>query len=119
MLLANMRTRLLLPAGQSGRLCLVPSPSTASIISRTLSYFALLVVASAFVFAKDVARNTNLWSLKPLVRPEIPRGVCSSTNPIDGFIAEACRGKGLSPLSPADKLTWLRRVTFDLLGLPP
>ena len=114
-----MRTGLLLPAGQSGRLRLVPSPSTASIISRSLSFFALLVVSSAFVLAKDAARNTNLWSLKALVRPEIPRGVCSSTNPIDAFIWEACRDKGLSPLSPADKLTWLRRVTFDLIGLPP
>ena len=113
-----MRTELLLPDAQSDRLRLVP-PSAASIISRTLSFFALLVVASAFVSAKDAARNTDLWSLKPLVRPEIPRGVCSSTNPIDAFIGEACRDKGLSPLSPADKLTWLRRVTFDLIGLPP
>ncbi len=119
MLLDNMRTRLLLPAGQSGRLRLVHFPRTALIISRMLSFFALLVVASAFVFAKDAARNMDLWSLKPLVRPEIPRGVCSSTNPIDAFIGEACRDKGLSPLSPADKLTWLRRVTFDLIGLPP
>ena len=119
MLLDNMRTGLLLPAGQSGRLRLVHFPRTALIISRMLSFFALLVVASVFVFAKDAARNMDLWSLKPLVRPEIPRGVCSSTNPIDAFIAEACRDKGLSPLSPADKLTWLRRVTFDLIGLPP
>src|SRR5947207_8559169 len=114
-----MQTRLLLPAGQSGRLRLVPSPSTASMISRALSLLALLVAAPAFVVAKDTARNTNLWSLKPLVRPEVPRIVGSSTNPIDAFFEEASREKGLSPLDRADKLTWLRRVTFDLIGLPP
>jgi hypothetical protein len=119
MLLHIMRTGLFLADGPSGRMGLVPSSSTASIISRALTFFALLMVSSAFVLAKDAARNTNLWSLKVLVRPEIPRGVCSSTNPIDAFIGEACRDKGLSPLSPADKLTWLRRVTLDLIGLPP
>jgi len=78
-----------------------------------------LVVAPAVVFARDATKSTNLWSLKPLVRPEVPRGICSSTNPIDAFIGEACRDKGLAPLSAADKLTWLRRVSFDLIGLPP
>src|SRR5438093_6422018 len=70
-------------------------------------------------FAKDVAKNTDYWSHKGLARHEIPRGVCSSTNPIDAFIEEKCRDKGLSPLSSADRLVWLRRVSFDLIGLPP
>jgi hypothetical protein len=119
MLLDNMRTGLVYQAGQSDRLPLVPSSSTVSIISRTFSLFALLVAASAPVFARDASRNTNLWSLKPLVRPDVPRCEGSSTNPIDAFIWEATREKGLSPLNPADKRTWLRRVTLDLIGLPP
>jgi hypothetical protein len=118
MLLDNMRTGLVFQAGQSDRLPLVPSSSTVSIIS-TFSILALLVAASAPVFARDASRNTNLWSLKPLVRPEVPRCEGSSTNPIDAFIGQASREKGLSPLNPADKRTWLRRVTFDLIGLPP
>src|SRR5205823_6404954 len=56
---------------------------------------------------------------KPIVRPEVPRGVTSSPNPIDAFIAEACRDKSLSPVGTADRLTWLRRVSLDLIGLPP
>src|SRR5260370_423180 len=69
--------------------------------------------------AGQVTKKEDLWSLKPIARPEAPQGVCSSTNPIDAFIAEACKEQGLPLLGPADKLTWLRRVSFDLIGLPP
>ncbi len=40
-------------------------------------------------------------------------------NPIDAFIAERYEQQGLSPVAPADRRTLLRRVTFDLIGLPP
>src|SRR5262245_45085106 len=69
--------------------------------------------------ARDVAKPEDLWSLKRIVRPEIPQGVTSSPNPIDAFIMEVCCEKGLSPLGPSDKLVWLRRVSVDLIGLPP
>ena len=71
------------------------------------------------VLAEGPKKREDLWSLQPLLRPEVPQGVGSSPNPIDAFIAEECRQQGLSPLDPADKLTWLRRVSFDLTGLPP
>jgi hypothetical protein len=40
-------------------------------------------------------------------------------NPIDAFVLERLIKSGLRPNPPADKLTLLRRVTVDLLGLPP
>jgi hypothetical protein len=42
-----------------------------------------------------------------------------STNAIDRFIAGGLRQHGLAPAADADRRTLLRRVTFDLLGLPP
>ena len=42
-----------------------------------------------------------------------------SSNPIDAFIAEGYEAAGLKPVGPADKRTLLRRVTLDLIGLPP
>jgi hypothetical protein len=67
-------------------------------------------------FAKRAAR---LWSLQPVTRPPIPAGVTTSTNPIDAFIAADYKAKGLLPAGKADKLTLLRRVYLDLVGLPP
>lgn len=40
-------------------------------------------------------------------------------NPIDAFVLERLRREGIAPSGPADKATWLRRVTLDLTGLPP
>ena len=57
--------------------------------------------------------------LKPVVRPDVPRDLTRSTNPIDAFIAANYRAKQLHPVGPADKLTLLRRVYLDLVGLPP
>ena len=59
------------------------------------------------------------WSLKPVVRPEVPAGITESANPIDAFIAADYKSKGLKPVSRADKPTLLRRVYLDLIGIPP
>jgi hypothetical protein len=67
-------------------------------------------------FAKRAAR---LWSLQPVSKPTVPAGVTASTNPIDAFIAADYQAKGLLPAAKADKLTLLRRVYLDLIGLPP
>ena len=67
-------------------------------------------------FAKRAAR---LWSLQPVTRSATPAGVMASTNPIDAFIAAEYKAKGLRPAGKADKATLLRRVYFDLIGIPP
>jgi hypothetical protein len=67
-------------------------------------------------FAKRAAR---LWSLQPVSKPAVPAGVTTSINPIDAFIAADYKAKGLVPVGKADKLTLLRRVYLDLIGLPP
>src|ERR1700704_1830861 len=62
---------------------------------------------------------TELWSQKPVLRPAVPSAVTKSTNPIDAFLAADFKRKGLQPAGPADRRTLLRRVYFDLTGLPP
>ncbi len=64
--------------------------------------------------------GTDLWSLKPLVEPAIPvAGADWAETPIDAFIAAKHRQQGLTPTAAADRATLIRRVTFDLIGLPP
>ncbi len=65
------------------------------------------------------AKVQDLWSLKPVVRPAIPGGAFQRANPMDSFLAATQSARGLSVLGPADKLTWLRRVHLDLVGLAP
>ncbi|HEX3726472.1 MAG TPA: DUF1549 and DUF1553 domain-containing protein [Pirellulales bacterium] len=58
---------------------------------------------------------------QPPRRPAAPstRRADWVANPIDAFILRALEEQDLGPNPPADKLTLLRRVTFDLTGLPP
>ncbi len=61
------------------------------------------------------------WSLTPLVKPEVPeagRGVWGR-NDIDRFVFAKLEEKGLTPSSEADPQTLIRRLTYDLTGLPP
>jgi hypothetical protein len=78
-----------------------------------------MILALNLWAAHKVTKKENLWSLKPLSLPELPKLSNTSTNPIDLFLAEELATRSIVPLGPADKLTWLRRVTFDLAGLPP
>jgi mono/diheme cytochrome c family protein len=67
------------------------------------------------------ARPPPLWSLvrpKPVVPPEVRRKEWPVT-PIDRFVLNMLEERGLSPSPEADPATLLRRLTFDLTGLPP
>lgn len=61
------------------------------------------------------------WSFRPLTKVEPPRikGDTWARVPIDRFVFAGLDGKKLSPTSPADPRVLIRRVTFDLTGLPP
>jgi hypothetical protein len=75
------------------------------------------VVAKAF----DLRERAKHWSLQPIQEPKVPavrdRPWCVS--PIDAFLLARLEAAGLRPSAPADKRTLIRRVTFDLTGLPP
>ncbi len=60
------------------------------------------------------------WAFQPLRKPEIPINKKQiSTNPIDAFLAAEWAKHGLVAEPPADRATLLRRVSIDLIGLPP
>ena len=53
----------------------------------------------------------------PRVAPGIPNDWCN--NPVDRFVAARLAQANLTPSPPADRRTLLRRVCYDLLGMPP
>ena len=61
------------------------------------------------------------WSFKPLKRPAIPvsREPQASVNAIDHFVSAKLKEKGLAASPEADRRTLIRRLYFDLTGLPP
>ncbi|MCX6367589.1 MAG: DUF1553 domain-containing protein [Armatimonadetes bacterium] len=83
-------------------------------------FFALIPLAllSALALAKP---ESGLWSLQPVRLPQTPTVQNTSwvRNPIDAFVLAKLEAKGWKPAPEADKRTLIRRVTFDLTGLPP
>ena len=72
--------------------------------------------------AEKKTNEETWWSLKPVVRPEAPKVVHEHfpiRNPIDAFVLAKLREKNLEPSKQADRRTLIRRVYFDLIGLPP
>jgi mono/diheme cytochrome c family protein len=61
------------------------------------------------------------WSFKPLTNPTPPatKNIAWPRNAIDRFILARLEHEGLAPSPAADRVAWLRRVSFDLTGLPP
>ena len=61
------------------------------------------------------------WAFDPPERPAVPpvAGTEWARNPIDRFVLAGLEAEGLAPSPEADRATLLRRVTFDLTGLPP
>ncbi|MGB3968111.1 MAG: DUF1549 domain-containing protein, partial [Planctomycetota bacterium] len=61
------------------------------------------------------------WALVAPVPPPVPavRGSAWPRNDVDRFVLARLEANGLAPSPAADAATWLRRVTFDLTGLPP
>src|SRR5206468_3609282 len=76
-------------------------------------------------FGKPKAKYAKLrkqhWAWQPLRHTKAPpvRDVAWPQTEIDRYVLARLEQKGLKPVRGADKLTLIRRVTFDLTGLPP
>ncbi len=89
-----------------------------------IGFAGVLSIAVTSSTGAEVHKVKDPWSLRPVSRPPVPADPEASPDsapphPIDAFLNRAQRSARVTPLGPADKRTWLRRVTFDLIGLPP
>ena len=99
---------------------------------RTRTWWCLLLVVlplaapdpAGVTRAKDAEprrAGNDWWSLRAPVDPKLPdvKDAGWAVNPIDRFVLAKLEAAGLRPSAPAEKRTLIRRVTFDLTGLPP
>ncbi len=78
-----------------------------------------LITSTAPIKEKEITpEHRKYWAFVPPVKSEVPK-ITGYSNPIDAFIVDELKKKNLSLSPRADKTTLLRRVTFDLTGLPP
>src|SRR5262245_21310919 len=99
-------------------------PPTAKLPEQTVQDLATWIGQGAAWPAKtnrpDLFAAQEHWSFRPVQAVTVPLDPARwSDNPVDRFIAARRQAEGLKPVREADRITLLRRVTFDLIGLPP
>lgn len=69
----------------------------------------------------DLEQARQFWAFQPIRAPSLPEVQDTQwvRTPLDFFILAPLETNGLHPAAPADKRTLIRRVTLDLLGIPP
>ncbi|MCA9064336.1 MAG: PSD1 domain-containing protein, partial [Planctomycetaceae bacterium] len=73
-----------------------------------------------FERTNDVRGGRDWWSLQPVKKPALPEDALSSSrNPVDAFIQQSLSAHQMTMAPPADRRTLLRRLYYDLIGLPP
>ena len=76
-------------------------------------------------FSQEAAKQTAPsskkahWAFQPVQRPQVPHVKSKAETDIDRFILAALEAKGKGINREADRTTLIRRVSFDLTGLPP
>jgi len=78
------------------------------------------MIGGAGVSAEDRKAEAH-WAFQPVRKPEVPsvRDAEWVRNEVDRFVLSRLEARGLKPVKEAARAVWLRRVTFDLMGLPP
>ncbi len=81
------------------------------------------VAAGDRLSAEEFRERARFWSFQPLKRSAVPRVGMGRPgwvrNPIDAFLLAAMEERKLEPAPEADRRILIRRLSFDLLGLPP
>ncbi|QEH36009.1 hypothetical protein OJF2_45670 [Aquisphaera giovannonii] len=84
-------------------------------------FTGLLLVLVALLGGEASADDPGHWAFTPPRRPPVPvvRSTARVRNPIDAFVVKKLEEAGLEPAPEADRATLVRRLSFDLTGLPP
>ncbi|YCM44625.1 DUF1549 and DUF1553 domain-containing protein [Verrucomicrobiaceae bacterium 227] len=85
-----------------------------------ISSLLLPVLVSSSMAAQDSPSQRDHWAFQAITRPEVPtvRNQAWVQTPIDAFILAKLEAAGLAPAPPAEPRTLLRRLSYNLTGLP-
>src|SRR3954468_7161016 len=86
---------------------------------RILASIGCLAGVALTVAAGELPRAETHRAFQPMVRPNVPEVRGDARTAVDCFIRAALEAKGIAPSPEADRPTLVRRVAFDLTGLPP
>ncbi len=86
--------------------------------------FLLAAASSIAPLGKYTAAEHREWSFQPRLHPAVPSfsdpaDKAFAKTAVDAFVLARMKKEGLAPAPEADRATLIRRVTFDLTGLPP
>ncbi|HYO82443.1 MAG TPA: PSD1 and planctomycete cytochrome C domain-containing protein [Bryobacteraceae bacterium] len=76
------------------------------------------IAEGAKAASSQAGKEQLWWSLSPLLRPDVP-SARAGIGPVDAFLGQKLNAAGLTPSPEADRRTLIRRLYYDLHGLPP
>ena len=99
-------------------------PTGAALTAAEVAVLRAWVEAGAKWPADPADVPAEHWAFRPPARPAVPaprkpQNAARVRNPIDAFVLAKLDAAGLKPAPEADRRTLIRRLKFDLLGLPP
>jgi hypothetical protein len=125
--LANLpASRLLKAIGYEDDDLQMPPKEQGKLPAEAIAALGKWIATGAFWPASESAADSSAedkthWAFQPIRRREIPsvRDAAWPRSPLDNFVLAKLEGQGMAPAPPADRVTLIRRATFDLVGLPP
>ena len=97
------------------------SPTEVASLAAWVEMGAPWPVEKAVVVSTIAEVRKTHWAFRPVVKspPPMTRNTSWAVNPVDRFVLAKLEAEGLTPSARADRRTLIRRLSFDLLGLPP
>ena len=89
-----------------------------TIVTSSFIVFQMRGVATP-AWASENSETSDTWAFHPVKHPVVPKVSSTCRTPIDAFIFHKLEHAGLASAPPAARLQLIRRVTYDLTGLPP
>ena len=80
-----------------------------------------IAFAAAYFITVTTSEASDHWAYQPVTRPSVPsvENFSWSSGAMDRFILAKLRENGMRPARSANRRILIRRVTLDLIGLPP